>query len=150
MAVPQKGGFSNLHNATHATKLNNAVTRVKALRTGTVQQLGTLADKAAGATGLSVQGYLSRALNVAKGYMSKEYAAADIATRVWHNVAGKEVDAAWKEALANPKVAESLAIVAKNKSATPIQLKRLYNYLISVGAVDAGGNLTTGDYPKQQ
>lgn len=128
----------------HMTALDNIIkaaqieTRLPPPK-GAVQKLGTPADKVARATGLDVKGYLSRALNVAKGYMSKEYAATDIAMRVWHNTAGREVDAAWKEALTNPKIASDLSAISSAKSATPIQLKRLYTYLLTTGAVDAGG-----------
>ena len=44
----------------------------------------------------------------------------------------------WKEALYNPEVARQLTVAAKGGVATPIQLKRLHNYLLTVGGHDEG------------
>jgi hypothetical protein len=41
-------------------------------------------------------------------------------------------------ALYNPKVAQQLSVAAKGGTATPIQLKRMHNYLLAVGVHDAG------------
>ena len=37
----------------------------------------------------------------------------------------------------NPKIAQDLATVVRNKGATGLQLRRLYNYLATVGEQDA-------------
>jgi hypothetical protein len=38
--------------------------------------------------------------------------------------------------LYNPKVAQQLSIAAKGGTATPIQIKRMHNYLLAVGVFD--------------
>lgn len=115
---------------------------------GAVDQPGTLADRTAGKTGISVTGMLSRAYNVAKGYTSPLYAATDIGLRAWHHVSGAEIDAAWREALSNPKVAQNLAMVSGGKP-TAIQMKRLKTYLLTAGVVDTNSEAKTGDLPHQ-
>lgn len=106
--------------------------------TGRVDLPGSLADKGAKVFGITVPSLLQRALAVKQGRMSAEYGVADVAMRAARQFSNREIEDAWKEALYNPKVARDLEVMTRG--ATPIQVGRMRNYLMSVGLADASGN----------
>ena len=95
--------------------------------------------------GLPIKSVLQRSLAWQQGRVGGKYTVMDIATRMYDAFTSRETDAIWKEALFNPKVAETLQQVVRNKGATKLQLSRLHNYLLTVGSVDSGQ-----DYPYQK
>jgi hypothetical protein len=58
-----------------------------------------------------------------------------IALNFYRGISERDANAIWKEALYNPKVAQQLS-AAKGGTATPIQIKRMHNYLLAVGVHD--------------
>lgn len=121
-----------LQDVLAAAKIHSTLPRP----TGTVDLPGSLADKSAKRFGITVPSLLQRALSVKQGRMSAEYGVADVATRVFRQFSNKEIEGAWKEALYNPKVAKDLQLMVKGGGATPIQLARMRNYMLSVGLHD--------------
>jgi hypothetical protein len=121
-----------LQDVLSAAKINSRLPRP----TGTVDLPGSLADKSAKRFGITVPSLLQRMLSVKQGRMSAEYGVADVATRVFRQFSNREIENAWKEALYNPKVAKDLQLIVKGGGATPIQLARMRNYLLSVGLHD--------------
>ncbi|MEY9506887.1 hypothetical protein ABIE87_006445 [Bradyrhizobium diazoefficiens] len=121
-----------LQDVLAAAKINSRLPRP----TGTVDLPGSLADKSAKRFGITVPSLLQRMLSVKQGRMSAEYGVADVATRVFRQFSNREIENAWKEALYNPKVAKDLQLIVKGGGATPIQLARMRNYLLSVGLHD--------------
>lgn len=104
--------------------------------TGAVDLPGSLADKGAKVFGITVPSLLQRVLSVKQGRMSAEYGVADVGVRALRQFSNKDIENAWKEALYNPKVAKDLQLMVKGGAATPIQLARMRNYLLSVGLHD--------------
>jgi hypothetical protein len=106
---------------------------------GTAERPKSALAKAGATIGTPIKSLLQRFLAVAQGRVGVPYTAFDIGSRVVDSFTERETDAIWREALFNPDVAKSLATVVKNKGATGLQLKRLQNYLLTVGAADATG-----------
>jgi hypothetical protein len=121
-----------LQDVLSAAKINNSLPRP----TGTVDLPGSLADKGAKVFGITVPSLLQRMLSVKQGRMSAEYGVADVGVRALRQFSNKEIENAWKEALYNPKVAKDLQLMVKGGGATPIQLARMRNYMLSVGLHD--------------
>ena len=59
-----------------------------------------------------------------------------VALNFYRGITEREANAIWKEALYNPEVARQLSVAARGGVATPIQLKRMHNYLLAVGVHD--------------
>jgi hypothetical protein len=122
-----------LQDVLSAAKINGRLPRP----TGSVDLPGSLADKGAKVFGITVPSLLQRMLSVKQGRMSAEYGVADVGVRALRQFSNREIEGAWKEALYNPKVAKDLQLIVKGGGATPIQLARMRNYLLSVGLHDA-------------
>lgn len=105
---------------------------------GTVESPSSVADKVGKFAGISIPSFLSRFRAQAQGRTGGVYTAADIGLQMFSKFSTREVEAAWKEALYNPKVAQDLASVVSGKGTKPI-ISRLHNYLLTVGARDAIG-----------
>jgi hypothetical protein len=125
--------LKSLQDILSAAKITNSLPRP----TGTVDLPGSLADKGAKVFGITVPSLLQRMLSVKQGRMSAEYGIADVGVRALRQFSNAEIENAWKEALYNPKVAKDLQVMVKGGGATPIQLARMRNYLLTVGLHDA-------------
>ena len=125
-----------LQDVLGAAKINNQLPRP----TGTVDLPGSLADKGAKIFGVTLPSVMQRMLSVKQGRMSAEYGVADVGLRAVRAFSNREIENAWREALYNPKVAKDLQLMVKGGGATPIQLARMRNYMLSVGLHDDEGS----------
>lgn len=105
---------------------------------GTAERPKSTLAKTGAAIGTPIKSLLQRVLAVKQGRVGADYTAFDIGTRMVDSFTERETDAIWKEALFNPEVAKTLANSVKGGGATGLQLSRLHNYLLTVGATDAG------------
>lgn len=121
-----------LRDVLSAAKINNTLPRP----TGTVDLPGSLADKGAKVFGITLPSVLQRVLSVKQGRMSAEYGVADVGVRAVRAFTNREIEAAWKEALYNPKVAKDLQMAVKGGMTKP-KLAMMRNYMLSVGLHDS-------------
>jgi hypothetical protein len=124
--------LANLDTVIKAAKIHGRVPAPE----GTVEPPASMADKVSKIAGISIPSFLSRGRAAAQGRTGVPYTAADIATQMFSKLSTREAEAAWKEALYNPTMAQDIASIISGKATKPI-ITRMHNYLLTVGAQDA-------------
>ena len=119
------GHFDNLLNLAKAAQITG---RTRAPSHVPLERLQDIGEQTAGT---SIKGLLSRGMNVAKGYMSPEYAAFDIGGRYIFKIKSAEADRLMQEAIYDPAAAKSLMEMVR----TPNEQKwnSLRNHMFSHG-----------------
>ncbi len=119
------GHFDNLLNLANAAKVTS---RTRAPLHVPLDRLMDIGEQTAGT---SVKGILSRAMNVAKGYMSPEYAAFDLGGRYIFKVKTEEANRIMTEAIYDPAAAKALMELVANPTET--SMNSLRNHMFSHG-----------------
>jgi hypothetical protein len=103
---------------------------------GTYEKTKNAFSNAEGVAGTTFPSAAAAASALARGRSSPVYEVPRLLLNFYRGISEREANAIWKEALYNPKVASQIAVAAKGGVATPIQLKRLTNYMLTVGEHD--------------
>jgi len=126
--------FDNLKTLAKAEEL---MTRTRVPEHVNLEKMKDIAEQAVGTSG---KGILSRLMNVHKGYMSPEYAAADIGGRYFYKTKMEEANKIMEAAIYDPEMAKVLVNMKKQdgKSAVNSLTNHAYAHGIRVGAVATG------------
>ena len=121
-------GKQHFENLVTLAKAEDVVGRMKA---PTHVGLDKLQDVGEQAVGTSVKGLMSRLMNVQKGYMSGEYAIADVGGRYIYKWKAAETNKLLESAIYDPEMAK--ALLALKKDPTPAKMNNLRNHAYSHG-----------------
>lgn len=119
------GHFDNLLNIAKAAQITE---RTRAPSNVPLDRLQDIGEQT---VGTSVKGVMSRAMNVAKGYMSPAYAAFDVGGRYIFKVKTAEANRLMTEAIYDPEAAKSLMALVNKPTET--NMNSLRNHMFSHG-----------------
>ncbi len=126
-------GKQHFYNLMTLARAEDIASRVKA---PTHVNLDKIQDIGEQAVGTSVKGIMSRMMNVNKGYMSGEYAIADVGGRYIYKWKAAETQKMLEAAIYDPEMAK--ALLALKRDTTPAKMNNLRNHAFSHGIrVDA-------------